>query len=128
MATGRAYSGKEFSVRLGIRDQSDTGIGTAVSTDAHTDTPVVYRLNGLNDIAWDGGYQRTEVDRSGTRMKRLEDIISHYGSGVWTWDFDWTVDNEVGIQMLLDLIYPSNANGAASTSGFEKQACPGLAS
>ena len=77
MATGRAYSGKEFSVRLGIRDQSATALGTAVSTDGHTLTPVVYRLNGLNDIAWDGGYQRSEVDRTGTRMKRHEDIINH---------------------------------------------------
>ena len=124
MATGRAYSGKEFSVRLGIRDQSATNIGTAVSTDGHTLTPVVYRLNGLNDIAWDGGYNRADLDRSGTRMKRHEDIIQHYGSGVWTWDFDWTVDNEVGIQNLLNLIYPENANGAAHASGFIIPAAP----
>ena len=79
MATGRAFSGKEFEVRLGIRDQSATALGTAVSTGAHTLTPVVYRLNGLNDIAWDGGYQRAELDRSGTRMKRAEDIEYEIG-------------------------------------------------
>ena len=124
MATTRAYGGKEFSVRLGIRDQSATGIGTAVSTDGHTLTPVVYRLNSLSDIAWDGGYQRTELSRTGTRMKRAEDVINHYGSGVWTWDFDWTVDNEVGLQNLLNLIYPENANGADSTSGFIIPAAP----
>ena len=124
MATGRAYGGKEFSVRLGIRDQSATAMGTAVSTGTHTLTPVVYRLNGLNDIAWDGGYQRAELDRSGTRIKQHGDIINHYGSGIWTWDFDWTVDNEVGIQNLLDLIYPDNANGAASASGFVIPAVP----
>ena len=124
MATGRAYGGKEFSVRLGRRDQSATALGTAVSTDAHTLTPVVYRLNSLSDIAWDAGYQRTEVDRSGTRVKRAEDIISHYGSGIWTWDFDWTVDNEVGIQNLLNLLYPSNTNGASHASGFVIPASP----
>ena len=124
MATGRAFGGKEFSVRLGRRDQSATALGTAVSTDAHTLSPVVYRLNGLNDIAWDAGYQRAELDRSGTRVKRAEDIINHYGSGVWTWDFDWTVDNEVGIQNLLNLLYPSNANGAAHDSGFIIPAAP----
>ena len=43
MATGRAYSGKEFSVRLGIRDQSDTALGTVVTNTAHTNTPVEYR-------------------------------------------------------------------------------------
>ena len=34
MATGRAFSGNEFEVRLGIRDQSATALGTAVSTAA----------------------------------------------------------------------------------------------
>ena len=124
MATGRAYGGKEFSVRLGRRDQSATALGTAVSTDAHTLTPVVYRLNSLSDIAWDAGYQRAEIDRAGTRVKRAEDVISHYGSGTWTWDFDWTVDNEVGIQNLLNLLYPSNTNGAAHASGFVIPASP----
>ncbi len=124
MATGRAFSGKEFSVRLGRRDQSGTALGTAVSTDAHTLSPVLYRLNGLNDIAWDAGYQRTELSRAGTRMKRAEDIINHYGSGIWTWDFDWTVDNEVGLQNLLNLIYPENTNGADSDSGFIIPASP----
>ena len=124
MATGRAYGGKEFSVRIGIRDQSDTALGTKVTNTAHTNTPVLYRLNSLSDIAWDAGYQRAEIDRSGTRVKRAEDIINHYGSGIWTWDFDWTVDNEVGIQNLLNLIYPENVNGADSESGFIIPASP----
>ena len=51
-------------------------------------------------------------------MKRAEDIINHYGSGVWTWDFDWTVDNEVGIQNLLNLMYPEALSGADSTGGW----------
>ena len=125
MATGRAYGGKEFSVRLGIRDQSDTALGTKVTNTAHTNTPVSYRLNSLNDISWDGGYQRAEIDRVGLRIKRFEDIVNHYGSGSWTWDFDWLVDNEVGLQNLLNLIYPENANGADSESpGFVIPAAP----
>ena len=118
MATGRSYGGKEFDVRIGIQDISSANLGTQPATDGHMLTPVKYRLNGLNDIAWDAGYQRTELSRTGTRLKREEDIINHYGSGVWTWDFDWTVDNEVGIQNLLNLLYPDNANGADSTSGY----------
>lgn len=124
MATGRTYGAKEFEVRIGIRDQSATGIGAVPAADAHTLTPVVYRLNGLNDIVWDAGYQRTELNRSGTRIRRAEDIINHYGSGVWTWDFDWTVDNEVGLQNLLNLIYPENANTAAHDNGFIIPAAP----
>jgi len=126
MATGRAYSGKEFSVRIGIQDISETTLGVQPATDGHMLNPVTYRLNSLSDIAWDSGYQRAEIDRSGTRIKQHGDIINHYGSGVWTWDFDWLVDNELGIQNLLDLIYPENANGAASTSGFVIPASPGI--
>ena len=105
---GRAYGAKEFSVRFGMRDQSDTAVGTQSSTDAHTNDPVSWRLNGINDIAWDAGYNRSELSRSGLRGHRNADIINHYGSGSWTWDFDYTVDNELAIQHLMQMIYPSN--------------------
>ena len=124
MATTRGYSGKEFTVRLGIQDVSATNLGTQPADNTHILTPVVYRLNGLSDIAWDAGYSRAELSRSGQRLKRSNDIISHYGSGTWTWDFDWTMDNEVGIQNLLNLIYPSNANGADHANGFVVNAAP----
>ena len=45
MATGRAYGGKEFDVRIGIQDISETNLGTQPGTDGHMLTPVKYRLN-----------------------------------------------------------------------------------
>ena len=117
MATGRTYSGREFNVIFGVQDISSAAIGTAPAT-AHFVTKTPMRVSSLNDIAWDAGYQRSELDRAGVRAFRAEDIINHYGSGTWTWDFDWVVDSEVGLQNLLNLIYPSTATTAASTSGM----------
>ena len=117
MATGRAYSGREFNVIVGVQDISGAAIGSA-PTNAQFVTKTMMRVSTLNDIAWDAGYQRAEIDRAGYRALRAEDVINHYGSGVWTWDFDWVVDNEVGLQNLMNLIYPSTASTAASTSGI----------
>ena len=93
MAQG--YSGKEFGCILGIQDISASAIGTAPTTSQFVSgTKVQMRLETVNDIAWDAGYNRTEINRSGNRAMRSEDIINHYGSGVFTWDFDLLVDNE----------------------------------
>ena len=123
MATGRGYGGKEFSVIVGIQDISQAAIGTAPAT-GHFITKNTMRLSTLNDIAWDAGYQRAEISRAGYRGLRAEDIVNHYGSGTWTWDFDWPVDNEVGLQNLMNLIYPSTATTAASTDGLVITANP----
>tara|TARA_Y100000593_G_scaffold95110_1_gene199859 strand:+ start:9675 stop:10700 length:1026 start_codon:yes stop_codon:yes gene_type:complete len=125
MATGRTYAGKEFGAIVGIQDLSASAIGTAPSTSQFVSgTKVQMRVSQVNDIAWDAGYQRAEIERSGLRAFRNTDIINHYGSGVWTWDFDWVVDNEVGLQNLLNLIYPSTATTAASTDGIVVTANP----
>ena len=123
MAQG--YSGKEFGAIVGIQDVSASAIGTAPTTSQFVSgTKVQMRLETVNDIAWDAGYQRTELNRSRNRAMRAEDIISHYGSGTWTWDFEYVVDNYVGIQNLLNLIYPETATTAVSTSGMVIPASP----
>ena len=125
MATGRSYGAKEFGVVVGIQDISAAAIGTAPA-DGHfvSGTKIQMGLSAVNDIAWDAGYQRAELSRAGRRGLRAEDIINHYGSGSWTWDFDWVVDNEVGLQNLMNLIYPSTATTAASTDGLVVTASP----
>ena len=122
----KGYSGKEFGCIIGIQDVSDQAIGTAVAADADfvANTRVQMRLDTINDFNFDGGYQRTELNRSGSRSIRSEDIINHYGSGIWTWDFEYIVDNYMGIQNLLNLIYPETASTAASTSGVVIPAAP----
>ena len=113
----QSYSGREWSALLGIQTAA-IGIGTATADDNNqVGSKVAFRVaNPVNDIAWDAGYQRTEIERSGSRTFANNDIANHYGSGVWTWDFDYPVDNEIAIQDLLQLIYPEGgATGTALT-------------
>ena len=126
MATTRGFSGKEFRCFIGTQDISAAPIGTAPSSASHL-APAngfEFRLNGINDIAFDAGYSVTELSRTGARIKRAEDVIQHYGSGMWTFDFDYTVDNKTVLHNLLNLIYPSNANGADASGGFVLDANP----
>lgn len=127
MATATGHSGKGYGVIIGIEDIGETSgkIGTATVTgDFVTNTKIQYGLPTVNDIAWDASVQRTEIIRSGRTSLRSEDIVQHYGSGVWTWDFDWPVDNEIGLQNLLNLMYPSSATTPASTDGWVIPANP----
>jgi hypothetical protein len=71
---------------------------------------------------YSASYQRSEVYRAGSRTLRAEDIVQHYGSGTWTWAFDWLVDSEKGIQNLLELMYPSH--GGTITSLMTYPAAP----
>ena len=117
----RAYSGREFSAIVGIANNdagSSAGAVGAVTQDANhvSLSKVLMRVDSpLNMFDYSAGYNRAEIARSGVRALRAEDIINHYGSGVWTWDFDWLVDNEKGIQNLLELSYP-NHGGTIATS------------
>ena len=126
MATTRGFGGKEFRCYIGTQDISAAPIGTAPSAAAHLapTNGFEFRLNGINDIAWDAGYNTSELSRTGSRIKRSDDVIQHYGSGTWTWDFEYTVDNKSVLHNLLNLIYPSNTNGADHASGFILDANP----
>ena len=106
------YSGREYTVTLGTQDQSGQAIGNAtVDLIANHAFRVV---TPVNDIAWDGGFQVSDVRRSGRRAMTAEDRIQHYGYGTWTWDFDYLVDNEACAQVLLTAI----GNGQASTTSM----------
>ena len=117
----RAYSGREWSAIVGIADNdagSSVGAVGAVTQDANavSSSKVLMRVHSpTNMFDYSASYQRAEVARSGSRTLRSEDIINHYGSGIWTWDFNWLVDNEKGIQNLLELMYPSHG-GTIGTS------------
>ena len=117
MATGAGYSGKEWTCGIGIADidaGSSAGAIGATTQVANVESMNLFRVSALNDIAWSGGYNAAEIERTGTRSMTSEDYMNHYGSGNWTWDFDYDVDNEVVIQALLQMIYPEN--GVTTTS------------
>lgn len=112
----RAYSGREFSLILGIADNdagSSLGAVGADTQDANavTGSKVLMRVDSpINDFDFSAGYQRAEIARAGSRTLRAEDIVNHYGSGMWTYDFDYLVDNEKAIQNLVELMYPKHSD------------------
>ena len=118
----RAYSGREWSAIVGIANNDTSGgkVGEATQdANAVASSKVLMRVDSpLNMFDYSASYQRAEIARSGVRSLRAEDIINHYGSGVWTWDFDWLVDNEKGIQNLLELMYPNHGGTIATSMTF----------
>ena len=123
----RAYGGKEWTAVVGIANNdagSSAGAVGAVTQDdnAVASSKVEMRVESLAMFDYSAGFQRAEVSRAGSRTIRSEDIIQHYGSGTWTWDFDWLVDNEKGIQNLLELMYPSH--GGTMTTSITYPAAP----
>jgi len=123
----RAYSGREWSAIVGIADNdagSSAGAVGAATQDANavSGSKFLMRADTVNLFDYSAGYSRAEVARAGSRTLRAEDIINHYGSGVFTWDFDWLVDNEKGIQNLVELMYPSH--GGTITTSMTYPAAP----
>jgi len=124
---GRAYSGREFSAIVGIADNdagSSAGAVGAATQDANavSGSKFLMRADAVNMFDYSAGYSRAEVARAGSRTLRAEDIVNHYGSGVFTWNFDWLVDNEKGIQNLVELMYPSH--GGTITTSITYPAAP----
>ena len=113
------YSGKEWQVVLAKKDQSASAIGTATNGFVASSN-VFFRVSAVNDFDFSAGFQTAEVQRAGRRAMTDEDMISHYGSGTWTWAFDYLVENETAIQNLLSLIY----GGATVTTALTVPADP----
>ena len=115
----RAYSGREFSAIVGIADNdagSSAGAVGAATQDANAVSASKFLMrvdSPVNMFDYSGGYNRAEIARAGSRVLREEDIINHYGSGVWTWDFDWLVDNEKGIQNMYAMMRNFEAKARA---------------
>ena len=111
----QSYSGREWGCLLGVQNTTKAIGDDTADASTVTGSKCAFRVTSpVNDFDWSAGYNRTEIERAGRRTFSADDIVNHYGSGTWTWDFDYPVENEIAIQNLLQLIYP--ANGAATTS------------
>ena len=99
-------SGREYKCIVGKQDVSALalgGDGDLADADFVSGSRLFMRLNQLNNINYDAAFTTASVMRSGRRAYEDGDFIRHYGSGVWTWDFDYLVENEVMLQTLLSL-------------------------
>ena len=108
-------SGREYNVIVGVQDVSALAIGgdgSLADADFVSGTRLFMRLNQTVGINYDGAFQTASVLRSGRRAYEDGDLIRHYGSGVWTWDFDYLVENNIMLETLVSLV-----TGVADTTG-----------
>lgn len=126
----QAYSGREWSAIVGIADNnagSSAGAIGAATQDANavSGSKVLMRVDSpLNMINYSAAYQRAEIAKAGARTLRSTDIENHYGSGVWTWDFDWLCDNEKGLQNLLHLMHPLHGDTITTSITYDATIAP----
>jgi len=106
-------SGREYNVIVGVQDVSALAIGgdgSLADADFVSGTRLFMRLNQTVGINYDGAFQTASVLRSGRRAYEDGDLIRHYGSGVWTWDFDYLVENNIMLESLLSLVIGSGTS------------------
>jgi len=123
-----AYSGKQWTAAIGIPN-NDAGssageVGAGISQiDNLTGDLNLIRVATVNDFDFSAGYSATEVARTGNRSLAKEDYVNHYGSGTWTWDFEYVIDSATVIQQLLQMVYP---DGGATSTLFQIDAVPAV--
>ena len=108
-------SGREYKVIVGKQDVSALAIGgdtNIADADFVSGSRLFMRLNQTPGINYDDAFTTATVLRSGRRAYEDGDFIRHYGSGTWTWDFDYLVENNIMLETLVSL-----ATGVADTTG-----------
>ena len=92
------YSGRQF--KCSIANTKGLAVGNSASVGTHYEM----RLTSINDIAFESGFQRTDYVRTGRRVQAQTDHVAHYGSGTYTWSFDYLVENQQIAHTLLENI------------------------
>ena len=90
------YSGNQWLVYIG-QHAANQGIYTQNSDGA------LYRMNlaSVNDIDFSAGVTQEFIQRTGQKVYRETDVFTTQNGGTYTWSFDWLVDSEEILQLLL---------------------------
>ena len=103
------YSGKKFKLHIAIEscnmgDFEDTA-GDFVTLDCEN----------ISDVNWTAGLETSSIHRSGQQMLKPTDYTTTLANSFWTYDFEWVVSHEEGLQRLMQLISEDGAfaDGAA---------------
>ena len=90
------YSGNQFLVYVG-QHAANQGILTQNADNA------LYRWNleAVNDIDFSSGVTQEFLPRTGQKVFRGTDVFTTQNGGFYTWSFDWLVDSEEILQLLL---------------------------
>ena len=90
------YSGNQWLVYIG-QHAANQGILTQNADNA------LYRMNleAVNDIDFSAGVTQEFLPRTGQKVFREEDVFTTQNGGTYTWSFDYLVDSEEILQLLL---------------------------
>ena len=90
------YSGNQWLVYIG-RHAANQGILTQNADNA------LYRMNleSVNDIDFSAGITQEFIPRTGQKVFRGSDVFTTQNGGSYTWAFDYLVDSEEILQLLL---------------------------
>ena len=109
-------SGRQYNAVVGIQEGGNLAIGgdgDLADGDFLSSGNYFMRMASVNPINYDGSFQTATVLKSGRRTYEDGDYIQQYGNGVWTWDFDYIVENKILLESLLTL-----ATEVADTTGL----------
>ena len=107
------YSGNQWLVYIG-QHAANQGIYTQNSDAA------LYRMNleSVNDIDFSAGVTQEFLPRTGQKVYRETDVFTTQNGGTYTWSFDWLVDSEEILQLLLrSAMEVDGATGLISIAG-----------
>tara|TARA_Y100000310_G_scaffold345032_1_gene461302 strand:- start:2272 stop:3303 length:1032 start_codon:yes stop_codon:yes gene_type:complete len=106
MATSNA-SGRLYNAIVGIQQTGVLAIGgdgDIADGDFLASGNYFMRMASVNPINYDGSFQTATVLKTGRRTYEDGDYIQQYGNGIWTWDFDYIVENKILLESLLTLV------------------------
>ena len=97
------YSGKKFKLHIAIEscnmgDFEDTA-GDFVTLDCEN----------ISDVNWTAGLETSSIHRSGQQMLKPTDYTTTLANSFWTYDFEWVVSHEEGLQRLMQFISEDGA-------------------
>ena len=100
-------SGRQYNAVVGIQEGGNLAIGgdgDLAAGDFLSSGNYFMRMASVNPINYDGSFQTATILKSGRRTYEDGDYIQQYGNGVWTWDFDYIVENKILLESLLTLV------------------------
>ena len=100
-------SGRQYNAIVGIQETGNLAIGgdgDLVAGDFLASGNYFMRMASVNPISYDGSFQTATILKSGKRTYEDGDYIQQYGNGIWTWDFDYIVENKILLESLLTLV------------------------
>ncbi len=100
-------SARQYNAIVGIQEGGNLAIGgdtDIAAGDFLASGNYFMRMASINPINFDGAFQNTSILKSGRRTYEDGDFIQKYGTGIWTWDFDYIVENKILLESLLTLV------------------------